>query len=100
MSIRHGWSWWRAAVSSRCERRSRAGAWSRRQPCPAPAQDRVDVWTTHPLENVFRNATKPQRATTTSRVESTSGSDGLESVAFRNADDGSKALIVVTLASK
>jgi len=25
----------------------------------APAQDRVDVWTTHPLENVFRNATKP-----------------------------------------
>jgi len=66
----------------------------------APAQDRVDVWTTHPLENVFRNATKPQRATTTSRVESTSGSDGLESVAFRNADDGSKALIVVTLASK
>src|SRR5438445_756701 len=37
MSIRHGWSWWRAAVSSRCERRSRAGAWSRRQPCPAPA---------------------------------------------------------------
>src|SRR5436190_12231123 len=37
MSIRHGWSWWRAAVSSRCERRSRAGAWSRRQPGPAPA---------------------------------------------------------------
>jgi len=34
------------------------------------------------------------------RVESTSGSDGLESVAFRNADDGSKALIVVTLAWK
>ncbi|OLD59608.1 MAG: hypothetical protein AUF60_04835 [Gemmatimonadetes bacterium 13_1_20CM_69_28] len=66
----------------------------------APAQDRVDVWTTHPLENVFRNATKPQRATTTSRVESTSGSDGLESVSFRNADDGSKALIVVTLAWK
>jgi len=64
----------------------------------APAQDRVDVWTTHPLENVFRNATKPQRATTTSRVESTSGSDGLESVSFRNADDGSKALIVVNTA--
>ena len=32
------------------------------------------------------------------RVESTSGSDGLESVAFRNADDGSKALIVVNTA--
>ena len=33
------------------------------------------------------------------RVESTSGSDGLESVAFRNADDGSKALIVVNTAA-
>jgi len=32
------------------------------------------------------------------RVESTTGSDGLESVAFRNADDGSKALIVVNTA--
>src|SRR5436189_5609537 len=33
------------------------------------------------------------------RVESTSGSDGLESVAFRNADDSSKALIVVNTAA-
>src|SRR5438034_7789347 len=34
------------------------------------------------------------------RIASTSGIEGLESVAFRNADDGSKALIVVNTAAQ
>ncbi len=34
------------------------------------------------------------------RIASTSGIEGLESVAFRNADDGSKALIVVNSAAQ
>jgi len=39
----------------------------------APAQDRVDVWTAPPLENVFRNTTKSQRATTIIRLTAARG---------------------------
>jgi len=43
------------------------------QAVPALAQDGVDVWTAPPLENVFRNTTKPPHATTTVRLAAARG---------------------------
>ena len=95
------------------------------QAVPALAQNGVDVWTEHDgpptggcgncrgvvtinsaSGGVTRNVEYYALAHASRfvrpgarRVESTTGSDGLESVAFRNADDGSKALIVVNTAA-